>query len=148
MNIGRLIKKLFEGIHHDTLGVPETATPEEIRRAYFKISKENHPDKFADPKFTDEQRQAAQEKFKAAVDAYAALTNRESPKQSGQERQKLAELGKKRQQHEQDHWEKYQIANGLTPRSLRSLRMMGEIDTMTGDLEKMKEMKQKIVSIV
>jgi len=116
MNIRRLIKKLFEGIHHDTLGVPETATPEEIRRAYFKISKENHPDKFADPKFTDEQREAAKEKFKAAAGAYASLTNREKPKQSAQERQKMIELIRKEQQHELDHWEKYQIANGLTPR--------------------------------
>jgi len=60
----------------------------------------------------------------------------------------MVELLRKAQQHELDHWEKYQIANGLTPRSLRSLMRMDEIDGFTGgyDPEKRKEMKEKMGS--
>lgn len=54
--------------HYDTLGVSQTATPEEITAAYRKIQKQYHPDVY---KGSDTE--AAQEKVKAANAAYDVL---------------------------------------------------------------------------
>ncbi|GAA3144666.1 hypothetical protein GCM10010466_39710 [Planomonospora alba] len=51
---------------HDVLGVPATATREQIRSAYRRLARELHPDLNPDP--------AAAEEFKAVTRAYAALT--------------------------------------------------------------------------
>lgn len=49
---------------YTTLGVAETATPEEIKKAFRKLSKEHHPDKGGD-----------QEKFKEINEAYQTLSD-------------------------------------------------------------------------
>ena len=45
------------------LGVPQTASKEEIRRAFYKHAKQNHPDQGGDV-----------EKFRQLMDAYTRLT--------------------------------------------------------------------------
>lgn len=51
--------------YHDILGVPPTATEDEIRKAYRKMAMETHPDKGGD-----------EEQFKKVLDAYEILTGK------------------------------------------------------------------------
>ena len=51
---------------YSTLGVAETATPDEIKKAYRRLARENHPDTNAGDK-------AAEERFKAVQEAYDTL---------------------------------------------------------------------------
>lgn len=50
--------------HYDTLGVSAEATPEEIKKAYRKLSMKHHPDKGGD-----------EEVFKKVADAYTVLSD-------------------------------------------------------------------------
>jgi curved DNA-binding protein len=52
--------------HYDTLGVNENATTEEIKKAYRKLAKENHPDK-------NPNNPQSSEKFKQISEAYEQL---------------------------------------------------------------------------
>src|SRR4051794_38138908 len=62
---------------YDALGVSRTATAEQIRKAYKKIARENHPDvKPGD--------NAASERFKQAAEAYDVLGDAEKRQQYDQ----------------------------------------------------------------
>ena len=50
--------------HYETLGVPKTATPEEIKRAYRKLASQHHPDKGGDTA-----------KFQQVEEAYRVLSD-------------------------------------------------------------------------
>jgi curved DNA-binding protein len=63
--------------YYKTLGVSRTATREEIRKAYKKIARENHPDVKPDDK-------AAAERFKQATEAYEVLGDDDKRKQYDQ----------------------------------------------------------------
>jgi len=56
--------------YYEVLGVTKTASLDDIKKAYRKIAKENHPD----VKPNDKQ---AEERFKEATEAYAVLSNAE-----------------------------------------------------------------------
>ncbi|MCA9075374.1 MAG: DnaJ domain-containing protein [Planctomycetaceae bacterium] len=62
---------------YKTLGVPRTATQDEIRKAYKKIARENHPDVKPDDK-------TASERFKQAAEAYDVLGDPDKRKQYDQ----------------------------------------------------------------
>jgi curved DNA-binding protein CbpA len=51
---------------YDVLGVPRTATDDEVKKAYRKLARENHPD-------ANQGDAAAEERFKEIQGAYAAL---------------------------------------------------------------------------
>jgi len=59
--------------YYDLLGVPPSATLEEIRTAYKKESLKAHPDR--KPKATPEEKKKLTERFQAVADAYYVLTN-------------------------------------------------------------------------
>lgn len=63
--------------YYKTLGVSKTATQDEIRKAYKKIARENHPDVKPDDK-------AAAERFKQATEAYEVLGDPDKRKQYDQ----------------------------------------------------------------
>ncbi|KTD37438.1 molecular chaperone DnaJ [Legionella moravica] len=65
-----MAKKFYE-----VLGVSETATPEEIRKAYYKLALKNHPDKVAEDK-----REEATELFKEINLAHEILSDENNRK--------------------------------------------------------------------
>ncbi len=57
--------------YYDVLGVPRTADPEEIKRAFRRLAKQHHPDMVTGDK------KAAEEKFKEISEAYEVLADPE-----------------------------------------------------------------------
>ena len=64
-------REWFEKDYYKALGVPETATEQEIRRAYRKLAKQHHPD--ANP--------GSEDRFKEISAAYDVLSDDEKRKQ-------------------------------------------------------------------
>ncbi|KAG6868092.1 hypothetical protein C0993_007671 [Termitomyces sp. T159_Od127] len=59
--------------YYQLLGIPSTATQDEIRQAYRRESLKTHPDRL--PKADPDQRQRATESFQALADAYYVLSD-------------------------------------------------------------------------
>ena len=57
--------------YYELLGLTRDATVADVRKAYAKIARERHPDRFTDPV----ERERAQEFFKEATAAFNALSN-------------------------------------------------------------------------
>jgi curved DNA-binding protein CbpA len=58
--------------YYKILGVPKTATDDEIKKAYRKLALQNHPDKNKNP--------GAEEKFKEIAEAWTVLSDKEKRK--------------------------------------------------------------------
>lgn len=63
---------------YEILGVSETATSEEIKKAYRKLAKEHHPDTNSD--WSEEEKKMHAEFFSEITDAYEILINEETRK--------------------------------------------------------------------
>ena len=59
---------------YEILSVPRTARPDEIKKAYLRLARERHPDRFRDPV----EKERAQEFFKELTEAYNTLGNEKS----------------------------------------------------------------------
>jgi len=64
--------------HYAILGIEKTVGESEIRKAYFKKSKEYHPDKHANK--SDEEKEEFSKKFKLAKEAYEILSDNDKRK--------------------------------------------------------------------
>ncbi len=64
---------------YEILGVSETATSEEIKKAYRKLAKEHHPDTNSD--WSEEEKKLHAEIFSEITDAYEILINEETRKE-------------------------------------------------------------------
>ena len=64
---------------YEILGVSETATSEEIKKAYRKLAKEHHPDTNSD--WSEEEKKMPAEIFSEIADAYEILINEEARKE-------------------------------------------------------------------
>ena len=76
--------------YYQTLGIPKTASKDEIRKAYKKLARKYHPD-------VNPGNHEAEEKFKAISEAYEVLGNDEK-------RKKYDQLGA--------DWKRYEQAGG------------------------------------
>jgi len=57
--------------YYDVLGLKKTATPNEIKKTYYKLAKKYHPDKITDPS----QKEEYTEKFQKIGEAYEVLSD-------------------------------------------------------------------------
>ena len=64
---------------YQVLGVPETATDEDIKKAYRNLARKYHPDNYHDNPLAD----LAQEKMKEINAAYEEITKARSGRRSG-----------------------------------------------------------------
>lgn len=65
--------------YYKTLGVPENASDDEIKKAYKKLCIKWHPDKWVNG--TDEEKKTAEEEFKKVGEAYAVLSDKDKKAQ-------------------------------------------------------------------
>ena len=61
--------------YYEVLGVSKNATPDELKRAYRKLSMLYHPDRQAGK--SDTEKKEAEEKFKECSEAYSVLSDEE-----------------------------------------------------------------------
>lgn len=61
--------------YYEVLGVSKNATPDELKRAYRKLSMMHHPDRQAGK--SDAEKKEAEEKFKECSEAYSVLSDKE-----------------------------------------------------------------------
>lgn len=61
--------------YYEVLGVSKTATDEELKKAYRKVAMKYHPDRQVDK--SEEEKKAAEEKFKEAAEAYDVLSDKD-----------------------------------------------------------------------
>jgi curved DNA-binding protein len=93
--------------YYQTLGVPKTATPDEIKKAYRRLALKHHPDHNRDGKSA-----AAEEKFKEVNEAYQTLSDPDK-------RKKYDQFGA--------DWERYEQA-GVRPEDFARSRAGGPED--------------------
>ena len=87
--------------HYETLGVPRTASPEDVRNAYLEKTKLYHPDKNPDNENTSEKLLRVQE-------AYESLRNKKKNDVSSEYRQSSAGYGESRwPDHERYRYDRY-----------------------------------------
>ena len=61
--------------YYEILGVDKNVTDEELKSAYRKLAKRYHPDRYVNK--PEEERKAAEEKFKEIAEAYAVLSDKD-----------------------------------------------------------------------
>ncbi|MBR5236058.1 MAG: DnaJ domain-containing protein [Clostridia bacterium] len=117
---------------YEVLGVPKTATQEEIKKAYRKLAKQYHPDNYANNPLAD----LAAEKFKEINEAYEKLSGGsaysagEEYRRSGEGAGNYAQIRNLIQMYRLDEAE--QILDGLTNRNGEWFFLKGTIFLQRG----------------
>ncbi len=75
--------------YYQILGVSRTAVPAEIRRAYLRLARERHPDRFSDPA----EKERAQSFFKDLTAAFNTLFNENSRREYDAEHERPRPVG-------------------------------------------------------
>ncbi len=70
--------------HYALLGIPPTASAAEVRKAYLRLAREKHPDRFLDPA----QKRQAEAAFQELTGAFNVLSNERARRDSDQQREK------------------------------------------------------------
>jgi len=70
--------------HYELLGVPPSASAAEIRKAYARLARDKHPDRFSDPA----EKKAAQTFFQEITTAFNTLVNERSRREYDEQRQR------------------------------------------------------------
>lgn len=102
---------------YSVLGVPQTATQKEIKKAYYNLAKKYHPDKFGDEDTKDAK--LAKDKFAEAAEAYEVLGDDSKRKQ-------YDELGSAQYKAQQDY--QNQPGGGGGRGGFQSQQFHGNID--------------------
>ena len=101
-----LLCSLLGATHYETLGVAPTAKATEIKRAYYKLARELHPDKVADPN----ERAQAERRFKLVAEAHSVLVDsaRRHEYDASLERGQKEQRRKEQQRHQQQRQQQQQ----------------------------------------
>lgn len=78
--LNRLYREFSQKNYFEILGVPENASPAEIKKAYFRLAKEYHPDRHYNPELK-RAHPTAEALFALIVEAYETLINEEKRKE-------------------------------------------------------------------
>ena len=118
---------------HEILGIPKDATKDEIRRAYKKLAKEYHPDKYRDNPLQN----LAEEKMQEVNEAYTILMDKADGKSETKPKNSNT-YGNNTSHTSKDYTRPYDTSNNTASSNMGSASTLGTIrtDIYSGNLSR------------